>query len=151
LLVLQPILLVLQPLPLALQPILLVLQPVLLILLPNLPNLRPALLILPPVLNFLETFLPKRQRKNVVTGVTPAAYSRSNTGQNDIHIKQCELRSFNSFISKKSKLRNFNHTSLENLFFKKYWLKKNWGSSHKMSVFQTKVLGPKNSQTSVTF
>jgi hypothetical protein len=32
----------------------------------------------------LESFLPKRQRKNVVTGVTPAANSRSNTIHNDI-------------------------------------------------------------------
>ena len=44
-----------------------------------------------------------------------------------------------------------NDKTLENLFFKKFWQKKIWGSSLNISLFHIRFLGPKNSRTPVTF
>ena len=44
-----------------------------------------------------------------------------------------------------------NDRTLENLFFKKFWQNKIWGSSLKISLFHSRFLGPKNSRTPVTF
>ena len=60
----------------------------------------------------LESFLPKRRRKNVVTGVRLAASSRSNTGQNDIK-NNANFSHSTVLLVKTSELTNINNTTLE--------------------------------------
>jgi hypothetical protein len=85
-----------------------------------------------------------------VTNVTPDANSRTNTGQNDIE-HNANFSHSTVLLVKTSKFTNMNNTTLENIFFFKYLLKKIWGSSHKIPLFHIKVIRPKNSQTLVTF
>ena len=66
----------------------------------------------------LECFLPKRRRKNVATGVRPAAILQSNTGQNDLY-KYANFGHSTVLLAKLSKLTKMNNATLENSFLKK--------------------------------
>ena len=85
-----------------------------------------------------------------VTGVTPAARIWSNSDQNELYNKS-NINQATVLLIKTSEFAYMSYSSLKYLFFKKYWQKKIWGSSFKISLFHIGILGPKNSQRPVTF
>ena len=65
----------------------------------------------------LECFLSKRRRKNVATGVRPAAILQSNTGQNDLY-KYANFGHSTVLLVKTSKLTNMKKQPWSTYFFK---------------------------------